>query len=115
MKKALILKNKRYKFGLSLNKGETVLIKETVTTKGIVYTGFREGEPVVGFGLNSKDFKFEDGTPIAQKEFRITYRMEFYTKACSEAEALANFENIPMDIMVAESSYVERVSIDEEN
>jgi hypothetical protein len=49
------------------------------------------------------------------KEFRITYRMEFYVKADTEKEALAEFENIPMLEMVSKSAYVERVSIDEEN
>jgi len=49
------------------------------------------------------------------KTFRITYRMERYYEAKSEAEALQMFENEPTSEMLDNSSFVERVSIDEED
>jgi hypothetical protein len=49
------------------------------------------------------------------KTFRITYRMERYYDAVSEQEALQMFENEPTAEMLTNSSFVERVSIEEED
>jgi len=51
---------------------------------------------------------------IDQKEFRITYRVEVYLKANDEKEALEEFVNMDWNELIKKSSYVERVSIDEE-
>ena len=50
-----------------------------------------------------------------KKTYRITYRMERYYEAQSQAEALQMFENEPTSEMLDNSSYVERVSVDEES
>jgi hypothetical protein len=49
-----------------------------------------------------------------KKVFRITYRMEVYIKANTEAEAIEKFEEVSFETLAQESTFVERVSVDEE-
>ena len=60
----------------------------------------------------AKKTKIEKG--IDRKEFRITYIVEVYLNANDEKEALEEFVNMDWNELIKKSSYVERVSIDEE-
>lgn len=58
LKKAVMKKDRRYKFGQSLAKGQTVYIKSEKTSGGVVYTAFKSPDEVMGLGVNKKDFAF---------------------------------------------------------
>ena len=60
----------------------------------------------------AKKTKIEKG--IDRKEFRITYIVEVYLNANDEKEELEEFVNMDWNELIKKSSYVERVSIDEE-
>ncbi len=55
MEKATMLKTKRYKFGKSLVKGQSVLIKNT---DGIL-TAFINEDDALGFGVKEKDIQYD--------------------------------------------------------
>lgn len=50
-----------------------------------------------------------------KKTFRVTYRMEIYIKADNLKDAQDEFENMDWDKLKAESEFVERVSLDQED
>lgn len=53
-----MLKTKRYKFGLSLAKGEEVLIKQFSDSAPDRFTAFRPDNLTLGLGVFAKDIKF---------------------------------------------------------
>jgi hypothetical protein len=58
MRKAVMLKTKRYKFGLSLIKGEEVLIKKISGSAPDNFTAFRPNNLTLGMSVRSKDIQF---------------------------------------------------------
>lgn len=58
MRKAVMLKTKRYKFGLSLTKGEEVLIQQFSGSAPDSFTAFRPDNLTIGLGVWYKDFQF---------------------------------------------------------
>lgn len=93
MRKAIMKKNKSYKFGKALSKDEPVFIKEEFAGKGrIVYTAFRKENDTLGYGVTASEFTFtEEETFIVYVE-RISYsskNIEVRAKDRKEAERLA--------------------------
>ncbi len=74
MRKAIIKKNKSYKFGQSLKKGEEVLIKETFGGKGrYIYTAFRPDNLILGLGVTASEFEYTEKEKFIVSVTRISY------------------------------------------
>lgn len=62
MRKAIMQVSKEYKFGLFLNKGEEVFIREEETTGGTVYTAMRKEGDTITLGVHKNEFKYQPPT-----------------------------------------------------
>lgn len=90
LRKATIKKNKNYKFGQSLKKGEEVLISEKYVGHGrSVYTAVRKKGDTVEFGLTRSEFDYTDeDTFIVHVTRTVTSYRNVEVKAIDRKDAL---------------------------
>lgn len=93
---AIIKKNKSYKFGKQLLKGEKVFIKEEFVGKGrYVYTAFRKKDDTLGFGVTRSEFEYTDKEKFVVLVTRASYssrNIEVEATDREEAKRLATDE-----------------------
>lgn len=74
MRKAIIKKNKSYKFGQSLKKGEEVLVDEKFMGKGrYVFTAFRPDNLTLGLVVTASEFEYTEKEKFIVSVTRISY------------------------------------------
>lgn len=74
LRKAVLKKNKQYKFGKTLKAGESVFIKEEYAGhQRYVYTAFRKENDTVGFGLTRSEFDYTEKEKFVVSVTRISY------------------------------------------
>lgn len=93
MRKAIITKNKAFKFGQSLKKGEEVLIKERpIGNARFTYTAIRESAPDVEYGVTASEFEYNEEVEFTVSITRVAYANRNITvkaKTRKEAEEMA--------------------------
>ena len=94
MRTATVKKNKAYKFGQSLAKGEEVKIEETPIGNGKVkFTAYKtKGDLNIGFGITASEFEYTEEVEFKVSVCRTSYaHREIVVKAKTrkEAETLA--------------------------
>jgi len=91
---AVLKKNKQYKFGKSLTKGEKVFITEEFAGHGrFIYTAFRKITDTLGFGVTASEFEYIDKQKFIVCVTRTSYssrNIEVEATTRKEAEELAN-------------------------
>ena len=94
MRKAIIKKNKSFKFGQSLKKDEPVLIKESPIGKGgYAYTAFRPDNDTLGFGVTRSEFEYTEKEKFIVSVTRISYstrniEIEAFDRECAKSLAM---------------------------
>ena len=85
-------KNKNFKFGQSLKKGEHILVKETFCKNRSVFTAHRPGDETLEFGVTSSEFEFTEKEKFIVTVMRTSYafhNIEVEANTRKEAENLA--------------------------
>lgn len=88
MRKATIKKNKSFKFGQNLKKGEQVLIEEVPLGRGRTkFTAFRPDNKTLGMGVTRSEFEFTE-----KEKFIVSVTRTSYSTKNIEVEAIDKFE-----------------------
>jgi len=111
MRKAKMKKNKSFKFGLSIGKGELVLIREELIRNGqYVFTAFRPNNDTLGFGVTASEFEYTDKEKFVVTRSSFSSRnIEVEATDRKEAKLLAaeeagNFEFTEHDVEYSSDS-----------
>lgn len=93
MRKATIKKNKTYKFGKFLKKGEEVFIKENpIGNAKFTYIAFRKEDDTLGLTITASEFEYIEEVEFTVSVTRIAYanrNIVVKAKTRKEAEELA--------------------------
>ena len=109
MRTAVIKKNKSYKFGKALAKGEKVFIKEEFVGKGrYVFTAYRTKDGVLGFGVTRSEFEYTDKETFVVLVTRTSYsskNIEVQATDREEAKRLAMDDAGSMEFSEHDADY----------
>lgn len=109
MRKAIIKKNKNFKFGQTLKQGEEVTIAETPIGNGkVTFTAYKKDLPGLGFGIKASEFEYTEDVEFDVAVCRTSYShktIRVKAKTREEAEQLAIDEAGGLEFSESDAEY----------